>query len=62
MGTTGAYAEATEVRRDEPTNVSKLNATAEVLQLPDRLPQSASPQEVEALAKKVKAAVTALTK
>lgn len=62
MGTTGAYTEAREVIRDDLSSVGKLNATAQALQLTDRLAEGADSATVDAFKAKVKAAVDGITK
>ena len=57
MGTTGAYAETTEVRRDEPNRFARLNAAAIALQVPGRLEANADDATVNAFKAKIQAAV-----
>lgn len=61
MGTEGRHVEATDVRRDEPNSLARLNAAAIALQIPDRLENDASPDKVAALAQKIKAAIDGIT-
>lgn len=62
MGTEGGYKDTREVVRDEPDNISRLNATAAALRLTDRLERNANPTQIAALAEKIKAAVDGATK
>lgn len=57
MGTPAEYMPATEVRRDDESSISKLNAAAQALKLKDTLNENSSAEEVAKVKAAIKAAV-----